>query len=435
MRKYRILLVNLNEVNLRHIKELLQEDYLLELEESRLVIFQNIKKCEPDVLIMESSRLVQLENAERKAIFEYCKNCYIPLILLEEKNAKAYEEELAESQIAEWVSTDIDRESLKRCIEILMALAKQKEKYDYKIQETNRQMALMEKRYSMMLYMSGEYVFEYRFKEDVLLLSNDFAPIFNNQHVLEDFRKKSLTGEGSRIEAKLPFFQTIFQGPMKNRNKSTVEFKTSVITGYQEWFRAIYHVVLDEVGAPASVMGKVVNIEKEIQEKQEKLKKSQRDEMTGIYNKTYMQIDFEDYQKQEDEAVMDAFCMLDMDNFKVINDVFGKNYGDKVIRDAAEKLSQSFRTTDVVARYESDTFLIFMKKVGSKELVLRKLDEVRKQLMGTYENNGVDINVTASMGVYIGSIKEKNYPELIELTKYALAQAKAQGKNRIEECR
>jgi diguanylate cyclase (GGDEF)-like protein len=111
-----------------------------------------------------------------------------------------------------------------------------------------------------------------------------------------------------------------------------------------------------------------------------------------------------------------AFIMLDLDQFKEINDNFGHDIGDEVLKEVSTKLTGILRQTDTVCRMGGDEFILLIPEIKAKEMV----DEVAKRIvaaMGTpFTLHGVLERITASFGIAI-------YPDdgvsLETLTKHA----------------
>jgi len=125
-----------------------------------------------------------------------------------------------------------------------------------------------------------------------------------------------------------------------------------------------------------------------------------------------------------------SFCMLDLDNFKQINDRFGHLCGDSVIKKFAAILKDRLRRSDVIGRYGGEEFGIILPD-ESPEVALSVMEKIRLELAETLHRiNGVEITVTVSGGI-AGYPCGESVSDLIYKADKALYLAKAEGKNRL----
>lgn len=118
--------------------------------------------------------------------------------------------------------------------------------------------------------------------------------------------------------------------------------------------------------------------------------------------------------------------MLDLDNFKDINDHFGHGAGDEVLVETAQLLKNTFKE-DVVARFGGDEFIIFVQDISHRELSSRCQDLLVR--VGEIPcMKGRDIHLTLSIGVVFVST-EKDMSELLEKADEALYKVKRNKRN------
>ena len=153
------------------------------------------------------------------------------------------------------------------------------------------------------------------------------------------------------------------------------------------------------------------------------------DVLTQVFNRQYLYSHLPQLlEKAEKEKFPVGMLMIDVDNFKRINDDFGHLTGDKVLKKLAEILKKNLRDQDKVIRYAGDEFIIvvengeisYLKKIAS-----RLKEEVEK---AEFENN---IKCTISIGIARYPQDAKSLEDLIELADQALYFSKRKGKNRL----
>lgn len=123
-----------------------------------------------------------------------------------------------------------------------------------------------------------------------------------------------------------------------------------------------------------------------------------------------------------------AFFMLDVDNFKDLNDTLGHQTGDEFLIKISSELKKKFRETDIVGRIGGDEFFALMRNVSEKEKIEAKAKEIVsivKEVAAEYSG----INLTGSVGISVYPKDGKTLDELYAKTDEALYEAKGSGKN------
>lgn len=169
---------------------------------------------------------------------------------------------------------------------------------------------------------------------------------------------------------------------------------------------------------------------KALQKEQEKLKvKTRMDEMTKLYNKVTTQNMAQRMLVQRQDA-LHALMIVDIDNFKAINDIHGHRMGDHTICVVANVLSTVFRQEDIVGRIGGDEFLILMCDAQSKEAAWSKAQEVI-HIMCEKENFSIPDEVTVSIGLAFSDGGKKDFQQLFQEADEAMYCSKNEGKGRV----
>jgi diguanylate cyclase (GGDEF)-like protein len=127
-------------------------------------------------------------------------------------------------------------------------------------------------------------------------------------------------------------------------------------------------------------------------------------------------------------------ALVDLDHFKQVNDTFGHDAGDVILKKFAKILKNSLRRSDLCGRLGGEEFLLVLTHTD-KENALKVIERIRMELLGTpVIFNGCTVGVTASFGLagLEGSQKSSTFSRLRELADAALYCAKRGGRNRIE---
>lgn len=194
-------------------------------------------------------------------------------------------------------------------------------------------------------------------------------------------------------------------------------------TGYR-WYRVICQSKANTKGKVIKVLGRSLDIHKVVTERDLAVKKASTDMMTGIYNKSTL---FEKIQERIDldGGAQCAMLMIDLDDFKNINDAFGHVVGDKTIQFVAILLQRIFDADDLIGRFGGDEFIVFMQNV-SKDIVQKKVEQFRRILAN---NQGDDFTLTCSIGILFLDGVENSVDALFRKVDDAMYQNKKNGKD------
>lgn len=159
---------------------------------------------------------------------------------------------------------------------------------------------------------------------------------------------------------------------------------------------------------------------------------SLRDAMTGLYNRRFL----EEYvttlvATSQRRASPFSILMLDLDYFKQVNDTFGHEAGDKVLKTLSEILVKTVRGSDMVVRYGGEEFLIVLLDTAADqafnvaEKIRAKVEDTKIPLPGTV------LQKTISIGVAEFPADTDTFWQVVKFADVALYEAKTQGRNRV----
>ncbi len=173
----------------------------------------------------------------------------------------------------------------------------------------------------------------------------------------------------------------------------------------------------------------------DIQEREAALLKklSELDPLTNVLNKSTTEKLIE-LAILKSKRELDKHCLLivDIDNFKVLNNRLGHNYGDEVIKGLSQYLKANFRQHDIIGRLGGDQFYVFMRNVKSDELVEKKCANICGYLNEIHEENGVKARTSGSIGVSFFPIHGNTFAQLSRNADIALYHVKNSGKNNFQ---
>jgi diguanylate cyclase (GGDEF)-like protein len=156
-----------------------------------------------------------------------------------------------------------------------------------------------------------------------------------------------------------------------------------------------------------------------------------RDELTGLVNRRHMNLLLEqERQRSARSGRLFSVAMVDIDHFKAVNDHYGHAVGDDVLRSISRQMPQALRSTDIVARWGGEEFVVLLAEsaLGTARVGLERL---RGRIAATpmAHLSGVPIRVTVSAGL-TEHIAGESVDQTLERADRALYEAKSQGRNR-----
>jgi len=154
------------------------------------------------------------------------------------------------------------------------------------------------------------------------------------------------------------------------------------------------------------------------------------DELTGLSNRRYFDSCFEkEFLRAQRYHNKLTFVIFDIDRFKTINDTYGHQCGDYILKQIANAALQTFRKTDSIFRIGGEEFAVILTETDIHQAII-PLERFRKtvETLGTVFQNQ-EINVTVSLGACQYSPEIKTLEEFLKHTDEALYEAKNTGRN------
>lgn len=157
------------------------------------------------------------------------------------------------------------------------------------------------------------------------------------------------------------------------------------------------------------------------------------DQLTGLYNRRFLEELSEQLRAQtiRRNSLM-GILMADVDFFKRVNDSFGHDAGDKVLKNIAMQLKKNVREADIVIRFGGEEFLILLMDVDSKEAAVSIAEKLRKSVSDSIvEVGNKKIQTNISIGVSLFPKNSPKFWQCVKLADISLYKAKNSGRNRV----
>ncbi len=156
------------------------------------------------------------------------------------------------------------------------------------------------------------------------------------------------------------------------------------------------------------------------------------DQLTKLPNRTWLYKEFENLiERAQKHEYPTALFQIDVDNFKDINDTLGHHTGDLFLRQIADRLKNSIRKDDLIARMGGDEFIIVQENLPEEEIKQVAeliLEEINKPIL----INGHEIVTTLSIGITMFNVCTSDFETLLKQADFAMYSAKEKGKNNYQ---
>lgn len=161
-------------------------------------------------------------------------------------------------------------------------------------------------------------------------------------------------------------------------------------------------------------------------------KAAKYDALIGVYNrKTFY--DIIDERLASGKIKKYAIVMIDLDDFKQINDTLGHQFGDKVLIETTGIISNKLKNEDIIARYGGEELILFLNCNDESRNVYEEIDEIRYAISNhIVSKEGDHTSITASFGVAFYPFDGETLEKVINCADKLLYKAKSEGKNKVE---
>ncbi|MPL99405.1 hypothetical protein SDC9_45623 [bioreactor metagenome] len=207
--------------------------------------------------------------------------------------------------------------------------------------------------------------------------------------------------------------------------RTTVEFLPKNISNGCEWYLGTFQSVADESGQVINVFGRGENIHPIVETRNNAICQAAMDKMTGISNKSAVEEKIAQLLNSRGDTCC-ALLMIDLDDFKAINDRFGHISGDRALKNFARLLQRVFSAEDVIGRFGGDEFVVFMQNI-SRENVWKRVEQFRR-LLAEQQKDSVFV-MTCSIGILYSEKGMDSLEALLRSADDAMYHIKKNGKN------
>lgn len=281
--------------------------------------------------------------------------------------------------------------------------------------------------YQIILSQTENIIFELDVINDTVYFSDTWKDIFGynpaEKNIIDNLISTHLHPDDGSIL--LNVLATLKQG----EGYQNVEVRIAKEDGAYLWCRVRATGIYDDNGAMTKIVGIIINIDSEKRASAILQERAEQDALTKLLNNSSARKQCEKYLCTLSDNEMCALLIVDLDNFKYINDHFGHMYGDKFLVHTAEQIKKLFRSKDILARIGGDEFLIMMRDIPDADLVKKRATQLITEINDILDEHPNNYVSSCSIGISFGPEQGTNYNLLFEHADAALYEAKRKGRN------
>ena len=206
-------------------------------------------------------------------------------------------------------------------------------------------------------------------------------------------------------------------------------FRTWPDTNKKQWLVCELYVKKDEVTGDMIGYNVIKDNDMAYREQQRLEKAAESDSMTGLLNHNAAVKNIREFLNGEGAVGRHALFMLDIDDFKSVNDTFGHQAGDEVIINISKRLKRLFKQTDIIGRYGGDEFIVLAKNYKEPDKLINKAESMLEKLEYTLEKGDQKYTVYCSIGIAVVQNGNIDDIELRQRADAELYKVKEKGKH------
>lgn len=213
------------------------------------------------------------------------------------------------------------------------------------------------------------------------------------------------------------------------------ELRLKKLDGEYAWYSLVGTLVKDENFKNIRFVVNLENVDAQLTQEKDLVEKAESDLLTGIYNKKTMEEKMNEALARRHSGESYVLFMLDLDNFKSVNDTFGHAYGDQVLKEAADKLKHVFPRKALIGRLGGDEFAVgacfeAFDSANLMEYMEQKGEQLCNILRQSYRQGDCSVGVSASIGIASSPGNGRDFMTVYMKADKALYLSKRSGKNR-----
>ncbi len=294
--------------------------------------------------------------------------------------------------------------------------------------DTQRRLEAAIERNQIIIDQSEGIMFEWDLASDALACSDKWVQRFGYEPISKNFSEQ--IGRASHFHPDdLSVLRAKIASLRNDVPTSSVDARIADSTGRYLWNKIRATAQYDADGTPVRIVGFITDIDDLKRAALSLKEQAERDALTKLLNKSSTQLLTAEYLTDREPNSLSAMMILDLDNFKSINDTYGHLFGDTILAQIGGSLRKLFRAHDIIGRIGGDEFLIFLKDIPNEDMLRERCELLLGLFRDLFERRVPDLDVSCSIGVSLAPQHGTSFNELFQHADEALYLTKQRGKN------
>lgn len=295
------------------------------------------------------------------------------------------------------------------------------------IKKQNKQLQIKTQLFRMTLHQTKDIPFEIELKERILKIYCQNGSKEQEYEIIRDFSPDMILKSGKIRKTDVEKYRRLYDAVIQKKEVEPFVMEIN-INDVWEWMR-VHLLMIDQ----NSMIGFLEDYNEQMEQSkklEEMSQKTKYDALTNVYNRDAFVQEISVFleESKKENRQNGALLLLDLDNFKEINDTLGHVVGDQVLQEVAFSLKSAVRKSDLVGRLGGDEFVVLLKDMEDLSSIRTCAEEINKVLTKTYEKNGSAVTVSVSIGIAIAE-KGMTFQELYEKADVVLYEVKNEQRN------
>lgn len=300
-----------------------------------------------------------------------------------------------------------------------------------KEKEVRQELKLSLQRQEIIMNQTNNIIFEWDIIQDVFSFPNKWNQEFKFKTMIGNVSSDYLAKNYIHEQDMALFLSTLHE-VSEGKRYLDIDIRIERKDGEYSWVELRMTTQYNDMNQAIYSVGVLIDIDDKKRRSVLLSEKAQRDPLTKLLNKEVSQsyITHSLLEKHE----MSALMIIDIDDFKLVNDTMGHLFGDAFLSEISNKLLKLSHGDDIVGRIGGDEFIVFIKDIDSIKQVEEHACAIVKEFQALYIEDFIDMDFSCSVGISLSPSHGDQFNELYQNADYALYQAKKQGKNQYVIC-
>ena len=299
---------------------------------------------------------------------------------------------------------------------------------EYNVRFVKDQLSIENKRYQILLDHTPDAMWEYNLLTDCITKTDPDLGIYTGETAITGFRQEYLRRRLIHPDD-VVLFNDIFMLMAQKEPTIKTELRAKNISGDYIWFRLTANAITNSENEVVSYIGQSIDIHQEKMEVEALREANQKDPLTQLYNRNAISLRIDEALYQEMNAMIHAICVIDIHNFKSINETYGHMFGDAVLMALSSKLLKYYPNPNLCGRIGGDEFILFLYNLPSLDFAREEV----KRIINIFNNICIDYKsqsaLTGSIGVSVFPNDGTDFETLLSKADTALYYAHMMGDN------